>query len=114
MKHLARYTSLFVAIIFLATSCKKSVPVQAKYIPKDALFVLDMDWKALSEKATKGNINWDSLFTSIAGPGKDPKLAEGKKHLEEFMHSGVDLESNVFMFVKNGGSIMSGKLFQAV
>ncbi len=109
MKHLARYTSLFVAIIFLATSCKKSVPVQAKYIPKDALFVLDMDWKALSEKATKGNINWDSLFTSIAGPGKDPKLAEGKKHLEEFMHSGVDLESNVFMFVKSGGSIMSGQ-----
>ena len=64
MKKLLRYTLLFAAILLFATSCKKSVPDQVKYIPKDAMFILDLDWKSLSDKAAKGNINWDSLFKS--------------------------------------------------
>ncbi|HRI19432.1 MAG TPA: DUF4836 family protein [Panacibacter sp.] len=107
MKSIVRYSLFFIAIISLATSCKKSVPAQTKYIPKGAMFVLDMDWKSLSEKAGKANINWDSLFSSAAG--KNPSIADAKKRFEEFMHSGVDLESNVFMFVQSGGSIMNGQ-----
>lgn len=73
------------------------------------MFVLDMNWKSLSEKAAKANIKWDSLFSSLSSHDADSSIAEGKKRLEDFMHSGVDLESNVYMYVKTGGSMMKGQ-----
>ncbi len=109
MKAIIRYSFFLAAVILLATSCKKSVPVQTKYIPKDAMFVLDMNWKSLSEKAAKANIKWDSLFSSLSSNDADSTISEGKKRLEDFMHSGVDLESNVFVYAKTGGSMMNGQ-----
>ncbi len=109
MKRIIRYSYLFVAIFLVATSCKKAVPDQTKYIPKDALFVFDLNWKSLSEKTAKGNINWDSLFRSSINPGDDSSIIKAKKRFTEFMHSGVDTEKNVFVFVKTGGSMMSGQ-----
>ena len=101
MKRIAHYSFLFIAIILTATSCKKSVPDQTKYIPKDAMFVFDMDWKSLSEKAAKGNINWDSLFKSVADEDvNDSAIAQGRKLMEDFKNSGVDMESNLFFFLK--------------
>ncbi|HRH48717.1 MAG TPA: DUF4836 family protein [Panacibacter sp.] len=109
MKRIVHYTLLFVVIIFAAASCKKSAPNQTKYIPKDAMFVFDMDWKSLSEKAAKGNINWDSLFKSVADEGDDSAIAQGRKLMEDFKNSGVDMESNLFFFLKIGGSMMNGQ-----
>ncbi len=109
MKSSARYSLFFVAVIFMATSCSKSVPDQTKYIPKDAMLVFDMDWKSLSEKASKGNINWDSLFTEVIDEKDDSTIAKGKKMMEDFKSSGIDMESNIFFFVKIGGSMMSGQ-----
>ena len=110
MKRIAHYSFLFIAIILTATSCKKSVPDQTKYIPKDAMFVFDMDWKSLSEKAAKGNINWDSLFKSVADEDvNDSAIAQGRKLMEDFKNSGVDMESNLFFFLKIGGSMMNGQ-----
>ena len=109
MKSSARYFLFFVAVIFMATSCSKSVPEQTKYIPKDAMFVFDMDWKSLSEKASKGNINWDSLLTEVMDEKDDSAIAKGKKMREDFKSSGIDMESNIFFFVKIGGSMMNGQ-----
>ena len=110
MKNIFRYPLIFVALILAATSCKKAAPDQAKHIPKDAMFVLDLNWKSLSDKASKGNFNWDSLFKAAAtDPGDDSDLAKGKRELENFIHSGVDTTSNVFFFTTSGGSIMSGQ-----
>src|SRR6266487_4039647 len=109
MKRISRYSYLFVAIFLVATSCKKAVPDQTKYIPKDALFVFDLNWKSLSGKTAKENINWDSLFRSSINPGDDSSIVKAKKRFTEFMHSGIDTEKNVFVFVKTGGSMMSGQ-----
>ena len=109
MKHIQRYALLFVAILVIATSCKKSVPEQTKYIPKDAMFVFDLNWKSLSEKASKGNINWDSLFRSVSNQEEDSMMREGKKKLDDFIHSGIDTTKDIFFFAKMGGSIMGGQ-----
>jgi hypothetical protein len=110
MRKVFRYPLVAVALAFAVTSCKKNAPDQAKYIPKDAMFVLDLNWKSLSDKASKGNFNWDSLFKAAATePGDDSDLAKGKREFENFIHSGVDTTSNVFFFTKTGGSIMSGQ-----
>jgi hypothetical protein len=108
MKHIARYFLLFAVILFIATSCKKPVPDQTKYIPKDATFVVDLDWKSLSQKASKGNMNWDSLFRSLSQSNDDSLLASGKKKFDDFMNSGVDVEHNVFLFARTSNSIMNG------
>lgn len=109
MKHTLRYALLFATIIFVAASCKKAVPEQTKYIPKDAMLVFDLNWKSLSDKASKGNINWDSLYTSVADAETDSMMREGKKKIQEFMRSGIDTTKDIFFFMKMGGSIMSGQ-----
>lgn len=109
MKHTLRITLLVSTILVAATSCKKSVPVQTKYIPKDAVFVFDLNWKSMSDKASQGNINWDSLYRSMADEGQDSEIMEGKKMVQDFMRSGVDTTKDIFFFVKMGGSIMSGQ-----
>jgi hypothetical protein len=110
MKNIFRFPLVFVALALAVTSCKKNAPDQAKYIPKDAMFVLDLNWKSLSDKASKGNFNWDSLFKAAATePGDDSDLVKGKREFQNFIHSGVDTTSNVFLFTKSGGSIMSGQ-----
>lgn len=109
MNRIIRYSFLFTATFFIAISCKKAVPDQIKYIPKDAGFVFDLNWKSLSEKASKANINWDSIFRSAAKTDEDSSVAKTKKRFDDFMHSGIDTERNIFVFVKTGGSIMSGQ-----
>jgi hypothetical protein len=98
------------SVILDATSCKTKTPDQTKYIPKDAVFVFDLNWKSLSDKASKAKINWDSLVrTNATEPGDDSSIAKVKREFENFIHSGIDTTSNVFFFVKSGGSIMSGQ-----
>ena len=109
MNRFLSYHFFIIALIVTFASCKKSVPDQVKYIPKDALLVFDLNWKSLSDKTAKGNINWDSLFNAVAGPDEDSSMAKARKKIDEFMQSGIDNESNVFMYIKTGGSIMSGQ-----
>ncbi|MEP6844677.1 MAG: DUF4836 family protein [Panacibacter sp.] len=109
MKHTLRFALLFATILLVASSCKKAVPEQTKYIPKDAVFVMDINWKSLSDKAAKGNINWDSLYKSVANDEADSIMNKGKKMMQDFMRSGVDTTKDIFFFVKMGGSIMSGQ-----
>ncbi|MBG9375689.1 DUF4836 family protein [Panacibacter sp. DH6] len=109
MKQALRLALLFAIVVMIATSCKKAVPEQTKYIPKDALMVFDVNWKSLSDKAAKGNIQWDSLFNSIADKEADSIVADGKKKVQDFIRSGVDTTKDIFFFIKNGGSIMSGQ-----
>ncbi|NNV55423.1 DUF4836 family protein [Panacibacter sp. KCS-6] len=109
MKRFAQYLTLGLVLILFATSCKKSVPEQTKYIPKDAMFVVDMDWKSLATKAATANIKWDSLFNASVKSSDDSAASKGIKMLEDFTNSGIDLESNVFVFMKMGGSMMSGQ-----
>lgn len=101
---------LLSTVLLAATSCKTKTPDQTKYIPKDAVFVFDLNWKSLSDKASKAKINWDSLVRANATePGDDSSIAKVKREFESFIHSGIDTTSNVFFFMKTGGSIMSGQ-----
>lgn len=110
MKNIFRYPLAFIALAIAITSCKQAAPDQTKYIPKDALLVLDLNWRSLSDKASKGNFNWDSLFKAAATePDDDSNLAKGKREFDNFIHSGVDTNSNVFFFTRSNGSIMSGQ-----
>lgn len=110
MKNFFQSACLLAFALLAITSCKKAVPDQTKYIPKDAGFVFDLNWKSLSDKASKGNINWDSLYRSAASEsGDDTSMAKFKKEFSDFVRSGIDTTTNIFFFIRSGGSIMSGQ-----
>lgn len=93
----------------LFTSCKKSVPRQAKFIPKNSLFVAAINTGSLKDKLMKNEATIENIFKSMNGG--DSVLNKGKKEYEEFKESGIDLSENIYLSVvqKGGGSLTSGK-----
>src|SRR5215831_9066514 len=108
MRNSFRYLFLSASILLVADSCKREAPNETKYIPKDAVFVFDLNWRSLSDKARQGNVNWDSLVKANT-TDMDTSIAKAKKEFENFMRSGIDTTGNVYFFVKTGGSVMEGQ-----
>lgn len=100
---------LFVCIATIVVSCSSSVPKQAEFIPKDAFMVADFNTGRLAEKCKKGNINWDSLFSSMLKNADPVKSDEMKKQMTKMSEAGIDFEDHFFVYVKMAGSMMSGQ-----
>lgn len=100
---------LFAGIAIIVVSCSTSVPKQADYIPKDAFMVADFNTASLAEKAKKGNINWDSLFTNFLKNAEPVKSEEIKQQLSKMSEAGIDFQDHFFVYVKMSGSMMSGQ-----
>lgn len=105
MKSLLRLTGFVLAVVLVFTACKKSVPKQVKYIPKDASFVIGINPKDLNDKLAKSNVNLDSLFKNAFA---DKTSNSDIQKWDDLKNSGVDFLSDVFAFVEIKGSIMSG------
>jgi hypothetical protein len=65
MKQVLRFTTLVLFIAVGLTSCKNNVPKEAKYIPKEAAFVMVLDPQQLQDKLQKGGISIDTLIGRI-------------------------------------------------
>ena len=102
--------TLFVAaasVVLLFASCKKSVPKQARYIPKDASVVFAVNAKNLQDKLDKSNISVDSLIkTALA----DNKAAPNDiKQWDDLKNAGIKWQSEIFVYVQTKGSMMTGQ-----
>ena len=103
MKLLMRlFLSLFITITFFS-SCKKSVPKQVNFIPKEAIFVATLNTKSLQDKLVKSQVTIEKLIASM-NDANDTALDKGKKEWEELKNSGIDLDENIYLSVvqKNG------------
>jgi len=107
MKKALRFLSILVSVIVVLSSCHKSVPKQTQYIPKDATFVLGADPKSLSGKLADSHIDMDSLFKTFADTSTMSHV--GIKSWADLKSSGLDFESEFFVFASTSGSIMSGQ-----
>ena len=87
---------LLVAVVAVFASCKKSVPKQVKYIPKDATFVLGINTKSLYEKAGKGNISLDSVFNTFSKEAADPDVTKMKNAIGDLKDAGLDLSEQIY------------------
>jgi len=96
IKYNLRYL-LFYAVIILIISCHSKGPREAKYIPKDASFVIAVDAGSLQDKMKTGNIDIDSLFKQSMG--HDSLKAKDKKAFENFKNSGIDWAGKFFVFM---------------
>lgn len=88
----------------LITSCKKSVPKQTKYIPKNAVFVATINTKSLQTKLMKNQATIENIIRSISG--SDTAINKGKQEWEDIKNSGVDLDENFYVAVVNKGGGM--------
>ena len=100
-----RYTAagwLLLLIVFI-TSCTSSTPKQTKYIPKDASVVFSINPKKLNDKLTDSKISLDSLMRSAFSEDTSMALTSA-----DIASSGIDVTKDIFLFVNQSGSIMSG------
>lgn len=106
MKSFSRFPVWLIIVMAIAVSCKKPFPKQTQYIPKDATVVLGVSLKNLQQKLDKSKFNIDSLLKSL---NKNAADSSGNISWEDVKNSGIDLSSNVYAFVNQQGSVMTGQ-----
>lgn len=92
---------LFLCIITAAlSSCKNEVPKEAKYIPKEASFVMVLDPQQMQDKLQKGGISMDTLigkiFSADTADVKDRAKFEDLKN-----NAGINWGNKLFVFMLN-------------
>lgn len=100
MKKLLRPLLFLCIIIAGLSSCKNEVPKEAKYIPKDASFVMVLDPQQMQDKLQKGGISMDTLIGKIFK--SDSADIKDKKKFEELRtNAGINWGNKLFVFMLN-------------
>ncbi len=102
MKSFFRLALFFVSAAFLFSSCSKKND-EGKMIPKNAMFVMELNTKSLREKITWDDIKQTSWFRQAYSDSSTK--AWTKKLLDNPEKSGIDLNRSLIFFVsKNSGT----------
>src|SRR3954469_1174650 len=104
MKTTYRYGTFLFLVVVVITSCSRKAPKQTQYIPKDASAVFSINPKQLSEKLNNNHVNIDSIMKSATAGDTTMRWT-----MDDIKNSGIDMESDVYMFIQQAGSIMSGQ-----
>ena len=97
MKSTFRFTLLLLAFIVTVSACKKSVPKQTKYIPKDALMVFSASPANFRDKLVNSNIKWDSIFQSITSEMSESSNLDTKQN-GKILKMQASIFQQTFMF----------------
>lgn len=108
LKNTLVLAALAFAMVF--TACKKSVPKQTKYIPKDANLVFAINAKNFHEKLEKSKINLDSLIKSALAAAENAPTE--MQQWEDIKNSGIQWQSEVFGYMLNKGAMMDARNVQ--
>jgi hypothetical protein len=99
-----QYGTFLLLIVVFITSCSKKASKQTQYIPKDASAVFSINPKQLFDKLNNNHVNVDSIMKAATAGDTTMRWT-----MDDIKNSGIDMESDVFMFVQQAGSIMSGQ-----
>lgn len=106
MKKIARLITILFAVAVAITSCNSNKPTLAKYIPKDAVAVIGLNAKSITEKLATGNLSLDTLAAILTSNEGDSTADSNKWN--ELKTSGIDLAAPFYAFFKTTSSIMDG------
>lgn len=112
MKQIVR-TSFIVLLVALAlASCKNKTPKEARYIPKEAGFVLSLDPQQMQDKLQKGGISIDTLVKRIFK--NDSLDTKDKARFNDLRNNaGMDWDGKLFVFMlqkTNGDNSLSNTI----
>jgi len=103
MKTACRYGTFLLLVVVLVTSCSKA-PKQTQYIPKDASAIFSINPKQLFDKLNNNHVNVDSIMKSAMANDTTMRWT-----MDDIKNSGINMDDDVYMFVQQAGSIMSGQ-----
>lgn len=107
MKSFIRPAILFISAAILFTSCSKKNE-EGRMIPKNAMFVFELNTKSLKEKLTWDDIknsNWYNIALAHYQEHYGTTNSGIKKIFDNPANSGIDLNSNLVFFIdKNPGT----------
>jgi len=98
MKQMVRYSLLLLFIAATVASCKNNSSKEAKFIPKDASFVVVVDPQQMQDKLQKGGISIDTLISKIFK--NDPSDVKAKAKFNGIRDSaGMNWGEKIFLFM---------------
>ncbi|MCW3087448.1 MAG: hypothetical protein JWQ78_834 [Sediminibacterium sp.] len=110
MKQLVRSSLLILVVAATMVSCKNNTPREAKYIPKDAGFVLAVDPQQMQDKLQKGGISIDTLINKVFR--HDSSDAKDRAKFEDVRdNAGIDWSEKFFLFMLQKKSADSSQSF---
>jgi hypothetical protein len=99
MKKILQSSLLLLFVTLVLTSCKNNVPKEAKYIPKDASFVMILDPEQMQDKLQKGGISIDTLIGRIFK--HDSPDSKDRADFNKMRDSaGVNWSNKLFLFMQ--------------
>lgn len=109
MKQIVSTSFLVLLIAATVVSCKNKTPKEAKYIPKEASFVLSLDPQQMQDKLQKGGISIDTLIKRVFK--NDSLDTKDKARINELReNAGMDWNGKLFVFMvqkTNGDNSLS-------
>jgi hypothetical protein len=98
MKQPVRSLLLLLLVAATVVSCKNKTPREAKYIPREASFVMAVDPEQMQDKLQKGGINMDTLLKRVFK--NDSLDAKDKAHFMELKdNAGIKWSEKLFLFM---------------
>lgn len=93
--------------MLLLTACGKKAPSYAKYIPKDAGYVVALDVQSMMVKLQKDSLSIDNMMDAFKDSSAD--YAKAVSTWKDFKDAGVDFSNKIFVtFSTSGISMMGG------
>lgn len=103
MNHRSRLLYLLVPILLLFGACH-STPDHAKYIPKNALMVAEVNTKELSKKIAWSMITGSNLWDKLRGSKSKTDSAKQSEFIRNMQEAGVDELNTFYVYLKNNGA----------
>ncbi|GAA4450682.1 DUF4836 family protein [Rurimicrobium arvi] len=98
-----RLLCLLLAFIVVASGCH-STPEHAKYIPKNALMVAEINTKELSKKIAWSMITNNSLWEKLRGKKNKADSIRQSEFIKNMQEAGVDELNTFYAYLNNNGS----------
>jgi hypothetical protein len=99
MKKIFQSALLLSFVALTLASCKNNVPKEAKYIPKEAGFVMVLDPQQMQDKLQKGGISMDTLVARIF-KNDSPNSTEKAEYNSMKDSAGIDWGNKLFVFMQ--------------
>ena len=104
---------LILPLLLLLAACH-STPDHAKYIPKNALMVAEVNTKELSKKIAWSMITGSNLWDKLRGSLSKDDSAKQSEFIKNMQEAGVDELNTFYAYLKNGGPSSNEACFVAL
>lgn len=106
MRTMYRLSVLPLLAVILFASCKQKVPIQAKYIPKQANIVASLNTGVVKSKLLKANFTPATIWNFMKQEGAaDSAINQAKTTWADIKQSGINIDGGLFAYNYEKGNL---------